>query len=83
MILNEYLYCYYQKLPNTNLLSVFRRITEINPENWLQRDPGILSCSMSVSSNICTFPGAESQGDETYSYPQNSTPKIGKQYNFY
>lgn len=63
MILNGYLYCYYQKLPSTNLLSVFRRITEINPENWLQRDPGILSSSMSVSSNICTFPGVESQDD--------------------
>ena len=41
--LNEYLYYYYQKLPNTNLLSVFRRITEKkNPENWLQKYLGTL-----------------------------------------
>lgn len=52
-------YYYYQKLPNTNLLSAFRGLLNLNAENWLQKNSGLFSCSMYVTSNIHNFCGVK------------------------
>lgn len=46
MILNACLYYYYQKLPNTNLLSAFRRITESKSRKLSPFDSGLQHLSI-------------------------------------
>lgn len=63
-MLNKYHYDNYQKLPNINLLSAFSEIVKSTSGKLAPNGPRRteLPCHMSVTSNICIFPDAESTG---------------------